>query len=133
MVETFGYAPDAGAIENLARKAVARLPHPFREHLAEVVVRIEEFADTETLQVMGIADPWELTGLYHGHPVGDQSIWASGELPPTIYLYRCPLLSEWIETDVTLEDLVTHVVVHEVGHHFGLSDDDMHAIEDEPT
>jgi predicted Zn-dependent protease with MMP-like domain len=75
-------------------------------------------------------DPFELTGLYTGRPMGEQSSMASGELPPMIHLYRRPLLDEWVETGVALEALITHVIVHEVGHHFGFSDDDMHAIED---
>lgn len=129
MVEIYGYSPDAAAIERLARKAIQRLPATFQKHLADVVLRVEEFADDETLQEMNLDDAWELTGLYHGHPMSEQSNWSSGDLPPTIYLYRCPLLSEWIETDVTLEDLVAHVLVHEVGHHFGLSDAEMHEIE----
>lgn len=123
--------PDAALIEQLARKAVANLPPMFRDHLADVVFRVDEFADAETLRLMGIGNPWELTGLYHGHPMGEQSIWSSGELPSVISLFRRPLLREWAETGVGLEELVTHVIVHEVGHHFGLSDEDMEAIENE--
>lgn len=122
--------PDAAIFERLARQAVAALPAQFREHLDGVRVRIEEFADAETLAELGLEDPWELTGLYHGRPWGEQSMWDSGELPPVITLYRRPLLRELRETGVPLEALVTHVVIHEVGHHFGLSDDEMEAIED---
>ncbi len=122
--------PDPATFYRLAHAAIERLPKLFREHLEGVVVRVEEFADAETLAAVGIDDRWELTGLYHGRPLGEQSIWTSGELPPVISLYRQPLLDEWRATGVTLEDLVTHVIVHEVGHHFGLSDDDMAAIED---
>jgi len=118
-------------IERLARAALARLPEPFREHLAEILVLVEEFADAETLDALGIDDPWDLTGLYHGRPMAERSSWESGDMPPTITLYRAPLLQEWRETGVELADLVNHVVVHEVGHHFGLSDEDMHRIEDE--
>lgn len=122
--------PDTATFECLARKAMAALPAPFREYLDGVILRIEEFADDETLDALGIDDRWGLTGLYHGRPVGEQSIWDTGELPPVIALYRQPLLREWRETGVDLTALITHVVVHEVGHHFGLSDDDMEAIED---
>jgi predicted Zn-dependent protease with MMP-like domain len=122
---------DTATFERLAREALDRLPAPFREHLGDVVIRIEEFADDETLDVMEIDDPWELTGLYHGHPLTEQSVWETGDMPPMITLYRAPLLQEMRETGVALEDLVNHVVVHEVGHHFGLSDDDMHRLEDE--
>ena len=122
-------APDTAKFEILAHRALAALPDPFRAWLDGVVLRVEEFADAETLAALDLADRWDLTGLYHGRPVGEQSVWESGELPPTITLYRQPLLREWRETGVDLTDLVTHVVVHEVGHHFGLSDDEMHAIE----
>jgi predicted Zn-dependent protease with MMP-like domain len=123
-------APDAAAIERLADEAIARLPDPFRRHLDGVVLRVEEFADEAALRELGIDDPFELTGLYTGRPIGEQSSMLSGELPAMIHLYRRPLLDEWVETGVTLEELVTHVIVHEVGHHFGFSDEDMHAIED---
>lgn len=122
--------PDAETFDRLARAAIARLPELFREHLGGVVVRIEEFADAETLRALEIEDAWELTGLYHGRPLGEQSIWTAGELPPVISLFRRPLIAEWQDTGVELEDLITHVIVHEVGHHFGLSDEEMEAIED---
>jgi predicted Zn-dependent protease with MMP-like domain len=103
----------------------------FRALLDGVVVRVEDFAEEDVLRELGIEDPFELTGLYTGRPVGEQLSMAPGELMPVIHLYRRPLLDEWVETGVGLEALITHVIVHEVGHHFGLSDADMHAIEDE--
>ena len=124
------FAPDADQIEALARAAFARIPEPFAAFLADVVLIVEDFADDETLDAMGIEDPFDLTGLYHGRPVGEKSAFESGALPDRIHLYRRPLLDEWCATGVSLEDLITHVVVHEVGHHFGLSDEDMHALED---
>ena len=123
------FAPDAAAIERLAEQAIAALPELFRRHLDGVVLRVDDFAEEEVLAGFGIEDPFELSGLYTGRPVGEQSSMLSGELPAMIHLYRRPLLDEWAETGVSLEDLVTHVIVHEVGHHFGFSDDDMHAIE----
>ena len=125
------YASDAAAIERLAEAAIARLPEVFRRHLTNVVLRIEDFADKAVLRQLGIEDPFELSGLYSGRPMSEESSWVSGELPPMIHLYRRPLLDEWVETGVSLEALITHVIVHEVGHHFGFSDADMHAIEDE--
>nr|WP_243444859.1 metallopeptidase family protein [Sphingosinicella humi] len=116
--------------ERLADEAVQRLPEPFRRLLDGVVFRIEEFAEEEVLRELGIDNAFDLTGLYTGRPIGEQSSMLSGELPAMIHLYRRPLLNEWAETGVSLEALVTHVIVHEVGHHFGFSDDDMHAIED---
>jgi len=124
------YAPDLETIERLAFAALRRLPAEFRAHLGDVVVRVEEFADEATLDEMGIEDPFDLTGLYRGRPVGDKSVSDSGTLPDSIHLYRRPILDEWAETGVSLEALVSHVLVHEVGHHFGLSDADMHALED---
>lgn len=130
MAEQANYAPDLQAIETLALAALTRLPAEFRAHLGDVVIRVEDFADDATLDQMGIEDPFQLTGLYSGRPLGDKSSMDSGALPDVIHLYRRPILDEWTETGVALEALVTHVLVHEVGHHFGLSDDDMHALED---
>jgi predicted Zn-dependent protease with MMP-like domain len=124
-------APDAAEIERLADAALERMPAQFRALLDGVVVRVEEFADDDVLAELGIEEPFDLTGLYTGRPVGEQERMAPGELMPIIHLYRRPLLDEWVETGVGLEELITHVIVHEVGHHFGFSDDDMHAIEDE--
>ena len=124
------FAPDAAMIETLARASLARIPAPFAEHLGDVVLIVEDFADDETLDAMGIEDPFELTGLYSGRPVGEKSAFDSGAMPDRIHLYRRAILDEWVATGVGLETLIHHIVVHEVGHHFGLSDDDMHALED---
>ena len=126
----WGIAPDTDAIEAIARDTMARLPHAFRQHLDAIVFRVEDLADDETLEALGIDDPFQLSGLYSGRPVGEKSVAESGALPDMIFLYRRALLDEWIETGETLEALVTHVLVHEVGHHFGLSDADMHALEE---
>lgn len=128
--QTASFAPSAERLEALARAALARIPEPFAAHLTDVVLLVEEFADEEVLAEMGMEDPFELTGLYSGRPVGEKSAFDGVALPDTIHLYRRPLLDEWVETGVSLEALVAHVVVHEVGHHFGLSDEDMHALED---
>ena len=125
------YAPDAAEIERLADEAIARLPEMFRVHLKGVVLRVDEFADDEVLAAFGIEDPFELSGLYSGRSIDRQSSLVSGELPPMIHLYRRPLLDEWAESGVSLEELITHVIVHEAGHHFGFSDAEMHAIEEQ--
>lgn len=127
---TATFAPDAAHLETLALAALARIPEPFAAHLTGVALIVEEFADEATLREMGFEDPFELTGLYSGRPLGEKSAFDAVSLPDTIHLYRRPLLDEWVETGVSLEALIRHVVVHEVGHHFGLSDDDMHALED---
>jgi predicted Zn-dependent protease with MMP-like domain len=123
------FAPDVETIEALARDVLARLPAPFAAHLDGVVLRVDEFADDGVLEALEIEDPFDLTGLYTGRPVGEKSVSDSGTLPDMIHLYRRPLLDEWVDTGVSLEALIAHVVIHEVGHHFGLSDDDMHALE----
>lgn len=130
MTRRFGPSPSPADFEALAHAAFARIPEPFAAHLEGVTVHIAEYADAETLAQLGIEDPFELTGLYQGQPMDRESVWSSGEFRPRIMLYRQPLLAEWCETGVTLEDLVTHVVIHEVGHHFGLSDAQMHALEE---
>lgn len=132
MDRRFGSAPSGADIEALARASLERLPEPFASHLKDVVLQVDELADDETLRAMGIGDPFELTGLYHGLPIGEKSVDMSGTLPDRIFLYRRAILDEWVAEGETLEHLVHHILVHEVGHHFGLSDADMHALEDEP-
>ncbi|OJU22864.1 MAG: neutral zinc metallopeptidase [Sphingomonas sp. 66-10] len=128
-----GAAPSSEAIEAQARRVIARLPAEFRAHLGDIVLTVEEYADDETLAALGIEHPLDLTGLYHGRPIGEKSVFDSGTLPDRIHLYRQAILAEWCETGVRLDDLVAHVTIHEIGHHFGLSDDDMHALEDAVT
>lgn len=124
-------APGASIIERKAHEALQRLPEAFRAHLADIVIKVEEFADPEMLASVGLEHRWQLVGLYRGHPVSRQSVWASGDLPPTIFLFRQPLLQRWQQTGASLDQVVNHLVVHEVGHHFGLSDEEMHALEDQ--
>jgi predicted Zn-dependent protease with MMP-like domain len=126
----FGNPPSADEMEAIARRALDSLPEPFAGHLREVVLLIEDFADDETLSAMGIDEPFDLSGIYEGIPITERSVDHSGTLPDRIRLFRRPILDEWADGDDTLEHLVAHVLVHEVGHHFGLSDDDMHALED---
>ena len=126
----FGPSPSLDEIEALARQALAALPEPFSSRLGDIVLQVEEFADDETLAAMGIEDPFDLTGLYEGLPLTEKSVDTSGTLPDRIRLFRRPLLDEWADSGVALEQLVAHVVIHEVGHHFGFSDEDMHALEE---
>ena len=131
MERRFATAPSAAEIEAIARASLERLPEPFATHLKDVVLTVEEFADDATLEAMDIDDPFDLTGLYHGLPIGQKSVDLSGTLPDRIFLYRRAILDEWAAEGETLEHLVHHILVHEVGHHFGLSDEDMHRLEDE--
>ena len=129
-MRTFGPPPSAAEIEAVARDALRRLPEPFASHLRDVVLVVEEFADDETLRSLGIEDAFELTGLYAGRPLTEKSVEDSGALPDQVTLFRRPILDEWAADGEELEHLVTHILVHEVGHHFGFSDEDMHALED---
>ncbi len=122
--------PDAAAMEQIARRAIAQMPEMFRVHLDGVSVHVEEFADDETLDDLDIDSRWGLLGVYQGRPITEQSIWESGVLSPRIRLFRRPLLAEWEETGEDLHDLIVHVLVHEVGHHFGYSDEEMEEIDE---
>ena len=126
----FGPPPSADEIEAIARATLQSLPAPFADSLGDVVLLVEEFADDDTLAAMGIEDPFDLTGLYEGVPLTERSVEQSGTLPDRVRLFRRPLLDEWASGPDTLERLVAHVLIHEVGHHFGFSDADMHALED---
>jgi predicted Zn-dependent protease with MMP-like domain len=126
----FGQPPSAEEIEAIARRTLDALPEPFAESLGDVVLLIEDFADDETLDAMAIEDPFELSGIYEGIPLTERSVEQSGTLPERIRLFRRPILDEWAGGDHSLETLVAHVLIHEVGHHFGLSDEDIHALED---
>lgn len=120
-------APSSADIELLARAAIERLPERFRDHLGDVVLIVEDFASEEILDEMEIEDPFDLTGLYSGRSIGSER--QTGDMPAMIQLFRRPILDEWAGGGETLEHLVAHVLIHEVGHHFGLSDADMHALE----
>lgn len=122
-------APSLQEIEYLAQQAVEQLPDLFRQYLGDVLLRVVDLADAHTVEALGLESPWQLLGLYHGHPVGDPGRDYTGRMPVTIYLYRLPILEEWRYSGLPLEKLVTHVLVHEVGHHFGLTDAQMEAIE----
>ena len=129
-MRSFGPPPSADEIEAIARLVLERLPEPFASSLGDVVLKVEDFADERTLKEMGIDDAFELSGLYEGVPLTERSVEQSGTLPERVFLYRRPILDEWADGENTLEHLVAHVLIHEIGHHFGLSDEDIHAIEE---
>lgn len=115
----------------LAEQAWDAMPAGFRALCGNVVIRVDDFADAETLEHFGMESPYQLSGLYHGVDLTQKSVMESGGLPDQVFLYRKPILAEWKERgNVTLDELIEHVLVHEIGHHFGLSDDDMHALQD---
>lgn len=122
-------APSLDDFAALAEAAWRKLPEAFRRAAGDIGFRIEEFADEETLAALGVEDPFELSGLYQGVDLPSRSVLDPAPQPAMVWLYRRPLLDEWAERgDVTLGELVTHVLVHEVGHHFGFSDAAMDAI-----
>jgi predicted Zn-dependent protease with MMP-like domain len=125
-----GIMPTPDDIEAIARRTLKGLPSPFRESLGDIVLRVEPVADVETARSVGLRHPMQLSGLYQGVSLDRRSVSESGTLPEQITLYSRPILAEWRSTGVSFDHLVSHILIHEVGHHFGFSDDDMHALED---
>jgi acetylglutamate kinase len=123
--------PTEDDIHALAEAALAALPPRLAEHVKGVAILVENLADDETLAEMGIETPWELTGLYRGVPLTERSVSDGVPFPETILLYREAILLEWIETGEDLGRLVGSVLVHEIAHHFGFSDEDIERLEAE--
>jgi predicted Zn-dependent protease with MMP-like domain len=124
-------APSLADLDALARGAFAALPAKVRRACDDLLIRVADFADDEVLDEMGIEDPYELTGLYDGAALTDRSVLDQPAGPDAIWLYRRPILDEWIDRgDVALDALVRHVLVHEIAHHLGWSDDDIRRIDD---
>ena len=122
-------APSLAEIEQIAAIAWQRLPRQFRDLCGDVVIRVEDFPTDEVLQSMGLKSPFDLLGLYHGVSIDKKSVMDPMAFPSMVFLYRRPMLDYWAEHEESLGHLVTHVLVHEIGHHFGLSDADMTHIE----
>lgn len=126
----FGLAPSLDDLAAMATDAFAALPDAFRRLAGDVVFRVEDFAPEEILDDLGIEDAFELSGLYHGVDLASRSVMDFARMPSMVVLYRRPILDEWAARgDTPLDELVAHVLVHEIGHHFGLSDADIAAIE----
>jgi predicted Zn-dependent protease with MMP-like domain len=122
-------APSLDEFEVIAIEAFRRLPAEFRARCEGVVVRVEDYATEEVLDRMGIESELDLLGLFQGVGLPFQSESAPAHMPNMVWLYRVPILLYWVEHDEALGAIITHVLVHEIGHHFGLSDDDMYEIE----
>ena len=123
-------APSLDEFETMAAGAFADLPEHFRKRCGDVLIRVEDFPDDDVMRDMEVESPFELLGLFTGVGLSqDGAIAETGRMPNTVYLYRRPILDYWAEHDEALGAIVTHVLVHEIGHHFGLSDEDMEAIE----
>jgi predicted Zn-dependent protease with MMP-like domain len=125
--------PSLADFESMAQDAWNKLPSEFRSMAGDVVIRVDDFATDETLDELGIEDPFELTGLYQGVSLDKQSVSDAPREPDMVFLYRRPILDEWSASDEELGHLVAHVLIHEIGHHFGFSDDDMETIEADVT
>ncbi|MCS0497365.1 metallopeptidase family protein [Ancylobacter sp. MQZ15Z-1] len=124
-------APSLPDMEAMAADAYARLPDGFRAMCGNLVINVEDFPTDEVQDEMETESPFDLLGLFQGIGLAQGYELASGALPNMIFLYRRPILDYWAENEETLGDIVTHVLVHEIGHHFGLSDDDMERVEQE--
>ena len=123
-------APDNDLIQSLAEAAIAALPDPYRAAAALVALRVQDLADPEIVEALGIDDPFDLTGLYDGTPLTEKSFAEQPMQPDQIFLFRRAILEEWLDRgDVSLAELVTHVFIHELAHHFGWSDDDIARID----
>jgi len=127
----YGPPPDAEAIVMLAEQALAAIPARLAQHVQGVCIVVEDMPDDETLRELGIDSAWDLTGLYRGTPIGQRSVDDVARQPDLIFLYRQPILLEWIETGVDLARLVRNVLIHEIAHHFGFSDEEIAALEAE--
>jgi predicted Zn-dependent protease with MMP-like domain len=130
-IPAFGLPPSMEDIADMAERALAAIPPRLARHVRGVGIAVEERADDETLDELGIESVWELTGIYRGTPLTERGVSDPVREPDLIFLYREPILLEWIETGEDLYRLVRNVVVHEVAHHFGFSDAEIAAIEGE--
>ena len=121
--------PDLADIEAMAREALKTIPGTLRARCADVVIRVDDFPDTQTQREMGLQNPFELLGLYRGVPLDEKSVSDAPQHIDTVFLYRRPLLDYWCETGEALDHLVRHVLIHEIGHHFGFTDEEMAQLE----
>ncbi|MDE0059616.1 MAG: metallopeptidase family protein [Defluviicoccus sp.] len=125
------HAPSLDEIAAIARQAFDALPAGFRRLARDVVIQVAEFPDEDTEREMELASPFDLLGLYQGVPIGERDGAGTRQDVDMIFLYRRPMLDYWCETGEELGHVIRHVLIHEIGHHFGLSDDDMERIEEE--
>ena len=123
-------APTLADFEQLAAEAWERMPDTFRKMCGDVLIRIEDFPEDDVLKELGLESPFDLMGLYQGVSLDRKSVSDLPRGPDMVVLYRRPMLDYWAEYEETLGHLVAHVLIHEIGHHFGLSDEDMQALED---
>jgi len=123
--------PSLADLDTMAQKALATIPEELKRHVGAVIIRVEDFPDEETEDEMGLESPFDILGLYRGVALPHQSVSSPRAGIDMIFLYRRPILDYWCETGEDLYSVVRHVLIHEIGHHFGFSDDDMERIEGE--
>jgi predicted Zn-dependent protease with MMP-like domain len=131
MTDTSIFPPTLEQVEAIARQQFDRIPEELRRHVEGVVIRIADFPDDETMDTMGLETPFDLLGLYHGVAIGNKSIFDPTPQVDMIFLYRRALLEYWCASGEDLGHIIRHVIIHEIGHHFGLSDADMERIEED--
>ena len=131
MKGNFTVPPGLGGMETMARAALKTVPEKLRRHVDGVAIRVEEFPDAETEREMGLESPFDILGLYRGVSLDRKSVSDTPADVDMIFLYRRPILDYWCETGEDLTHVIRHVLIHEIGHHFGLSDADMERIEEE--
>ena len=122
-------APALEEFERIAKAAFDELPEDFRARCTDVIIRVEDFPGADVMTEMELESPFDILGLYHGVSEPNRSVLEPTHFPDMVFLYRRPMLDYWTEYDETLGDIIRHVLIHEIGHHMGFSDDDMHAIE----
>ncbi len=127
----YSLPPSPEDIADLADRALAAIPAALRAHVRGVSILVEEVADDETLKELDIENAWELTGLYRGVPIAHKGAGETRQEPDMILLYREPILLEWIEAGEDLFRLVRNVLIHEIAHHFGFSDEDIARLEND--
>ena len=128
-INTLSTPPSLADLEGIAQEALTAIPDQLRRHLNDVVIRVEDFPDDETMVEMELESPFDLLGLYRGVDLTRRSVLAQSEDLDMIFLYRRPILDYWCEMEEDLVRVVRHVLIHEIGHHFGFSDEDMERIE----
>lgn len=129
MMPVFIAPPSLADIDAMARKALAEIPDKLRSYTTNVLIRIEDFPEEEIEEAMNLESPFDLLGLYQGVSLPNKSVLDPVPATDVVFLYRRPILDYWCETEESLEGIVRHVLIHEIGHHFGFSDDDMDALE----
>ncbi len=123
-------SPSLSEMESLVLEAYAHLPEQFRVLSGDVIIVVEDFPDDQTMDDLSLESPFDLLGLFEGRSLADRTDPATGEEPNRVTLFRRAILDYWAENEETLNEIVTHVLIHEIGHHFGLSDDDIDKLEE---